>query len=293
MVTFPESPYDGQTIVDETGTNGAIVWTWSEENNEWTCKEYGSQGELLIYTDQVLVRDNTEKPGGSRVDPSELKTQKDVNHYLNDSEGGLSPDALDGYATEQWVEGKGYVTAGDVPSVEGYATEEWVESKGYVTASQVPSVDGYATQSWVEAKDYGTKSWSNGRFATQTALADLQNQINTLSGLVVQAHYSYGGGISTRPGEFITLKDDTNIQRFSACDTIRLDEVDAGNKKPALVRIIIGDTINVTDPNTGKFCQLKVTYSAGLMHQYTYEGGTLDSIPAIRFCFSGSVESYR
>jgi len=30
---------------------------------------------------------------------------------------------------------------------------------------------------------------------------------------------------------------------------------------------------------------LKITYAAGLMHQYTYEGGTLDSIPSNQVLF--------
>ena len=42
-------------------------------------------------------------------------------------------------------------------SLEGYATEEWVEDKGYLTEHQ--SLSGYATQQWVEAKDYATEEW--------------------------------------------------------------------------------------------------------------------------------------
>ena len=90
------------------------------------------------------------------------------------------PD-LSGYATQTWVEGRGYLTA--VPA--GYATQAWVESKNYLTA--VPdeyvtsteltqalgdyvtadmlsgygyitsaALNGYATQSWVQEQGYLT-----------------------------------------------------------------------------------------------------------------------------------------
>ena len=55
---------------------------------------------------------------------------------------------LEDYATEEWVEGKGYITIDQVPEVnlDGYATEEWVEDKGYITADDIPDVplDEYA-----------------------------------------------------------------------------------------------------------------------------------------------------
>lgn len=58
------------------------------------------------------------------------------------------PD-LSGYATEDWVTGRGYITDA---ALTGYATQAWVEGKGYLTA--VP--DGYATESWVQSQGYLT-----------------------------------------------------------------------------------------------------------------------------------------
>ena len=120
MVTFPENPYDGQTIVDETGTNGAIVWTWSAENNEWTCKEYGAQGELLIYTDQVLVRDNTEATDALAT-PDQLSTQKDVNYWQTEQDkqlAQLSSRVADAVDFSQNTVGKGYWTHKVPPEAE-------------------------------------------------------------------------------------------------------------------------------------------------------------------------------
>lgn len=54
----------------------------------------------------------------------------------------IGTDALNGYATEQWVEGKGYLT--EHQSLSEYATEQWVEDKKYLTEHQ--SLDNYYTK---------------------------------------------------------------------------------------------------------------------------------------------------
>ena len=68
----------------------------------------------------------------------------------------------------------------DIPSLTGYATQSWVESKGYLTEhqsladyalkSEIPSLTGYATQSWVSSQGY----------TTQTYVDDKIGQIDTL-----------------------------------------------------------------------------------------------------------------
>ena len=89
MTHFPDNPHDGQTVVDEIGADQVRIWTYNEAKNEWTYKDYGPATQM-IFTDQVLVRDNAEVPGMSLADPSELKTQKEVNYWLDEkaSQGG-------------------------------------------------------------------------------------------------------------------------------------------------------------------------------------------------------------
>ena len=80
-----------------------------------------------------------------------------------ESQSYLTSLSLNGYATEEWVEGKGYLT--EHQSLDGYATQSWVESKGYVTVETLP--EGIATQEWVTNQGYitsipdtfATKSW--------------------------------------------------------------------------------------------------------------------------------------
>ena len=106
MTHFPDQPHDGQQVVDELQEPpGYIrVWTYNEAKNEWTYKEYGPGGGGVVYTDQVLVRDNTEVPGMALADPSELKTQKEVNYWLDEKagQGGGEPNL--GKESKPWLE---------------------------------------------------------------------------------------------------------------------------------------------------------------------------------------------
>ena len=257
MITFPSEPKDGEIVVDKVDDYVVIVWTYSEDNNEWTSHRYGPT-EGYVFTDQVLVRDNVQElPKGVAADPSELRTQKDVNYYLAESPPEAPEVNLDGYATEQWVQDQ------------NYATRSWVNNKGYTT------------EAWVSEQNY----------ATQQQLSQLQQEVDNLSGLVVQARYSNGNGITTRPGEFVVLANDTQQTRFSAGETIRFHETDASNKAPALVRIIIGDLIHIVNPRDGTFTALQVTQAAGIVQSYTCLGGTMDTIPnntPLEFRISGA-----
>ena len=89
MVTFPDSPPNGTEIIDRQDDGSVIIWSYNEDLNEWTYQQYGGGEPVRIFTDEILVRDNhQELPAGAFADPSELKTQKDVNYYLNESGGG-------------------------------------------------------------------------------------------------------------------------------------------------------------------------------------------------------------
>ena len=64
------------------------------------------------------------------------------------------------YATEAWVNGRGFLTAATVPApnLDGYATETWVNGRGFLTAATVPApnLDGYATETWVNGRGFLT-----------------------------------------------------------------------------------------------------------------------------------------
>lgn len=123
--------------------------------------------------------------------------------------------SLEGYATEQWVEDKHYITGVDlsnyalkeeIPDINGYATEAWVNNQGFLKTHQ--SLEGYATQTWVQNQgyltqhqplnDYATKQWVEDKhYLTQHQ--DLSNyalktEIPDISGLASETYvnnYTY------------------------------------------------------------------------------------------------------
>lgn len=104
--------------------------------------------------------------------------------------------SLTGYATQTWVENKGYLTEHqsltgyalktDIPtiptkvsafendkgyltshqSLADYATQSWVQAQGYLTSHQ--SLTGYATEEWVTQQGYLTKHQSLEGYALET-----------------------------------------------------------------------------------------------------------------------------
>lgn len=103
--------------------------------------------------------------------------------------------ALNGYATQSWVNSQGFITS-TVLDGKGYATQSWVNGKGYVTATALATM-GFATQAWVNSQGFlssaalnnyvtlntvqnitGVKTFSSGLIATDI----VANKFKTLSG---------------------------------------------------------------------------------------------------------------
>ena len=90
----------------------------------------------------------------------ELAKKSNVGHTHQISDITDLQTQLNDYATEQWVENKGYLTSHqslddyakktEIPSLEGYATEQWVNSKNYLTSHQ--SLEDYATKEQLSTK---------------------------------------------------------------------------------------------------------------------------------------------
>ena len=159
--------------------------------------ETAVRGYSTYPSDVEYCPDGTIEIGGYYLDDRDENNKRLVYYRIKDndaaqkveisftpvSSGGDIP-SLDGYATQEWVESKGYLTEhqsladyalkseipdvsgyalkSEVPSLTGYATETWVESKGYLTEhqsldgyalkSEIPSLTGYATQTYVDDK---------------------------------------------------------------------------------------------------------------------------------------------
>ena len=66
----------------------------------------------------------------------------------------------------------------------GYATQQWVTNRGYLTSS---ALNGYATQSWVNSKNYLTQGTADGRY--------FRKSISTISDTTTDADDLYECGI--------------------------------------------------------------------------------------------------
>lgn len=106
----------------------------------------------------------------------DIENQADLVEYVNSHGGGGNAEwgsitgtitdqedlmtLLDDYATQEWVEGKGYLVSADLSQ---YATRQWVTGRGYITSD---ALDGYATETWVGQQGYITSAALSG-YATE------------------------------------------------------------------------------------------------------------------------------
>ena len=134
-------------------------------------------GETITGNGDIKVSGATEtwveEQISTKVDRADVYVKSEIDNQINTLRGEIP--STDGFATEQWVESKGYLTqhqdlSGYVTkseitdlvsvtdlenSLQPYATETWVENKGYLTEHQ--SLAGFATETWVENKGYLTQ----------------------------------------------------------------------------------------------------------------------------------------
>lgn len=93
---------------------------------------------------------------------------KAITNALNNKANLSDIPSLDGYATENWVLNKkyltehqdltGYAKKSDIPSLTGYATQTWVNGQNFAKKSDIPSLTGYATYTWVISQNYAKKT---------------------------------------------------------------------------------------------------------------------------------------
>ena len=138
-----------------------------------------------------------------KVDRNDVYVKSEIDTQINTLRGEIPSTA--GFATEEWVENKGYLTehqqlktingetitgSGDI-KVSG-ATETWVETQistkvdradVYVKSEidnqintlrgEIPSLDGIATETWVENKGYLTQHQDLSGYVTKSEITDL------------------------------------------------------------------------------------------------------------------------
>ena len=142
---------------------------------QWvTSKKYlTSHQSLEDYYTKTEVDTKLKAISGDTVDLSNYytKVESDGKYALK-----TSIPTLEGYATEQWVNSKNYLTSHQ--SLEDYAKKTELanyytkaESDGkYALSTDIPSLNGYATEEWVTPQGYLTEHQSLTDYAKKTEL---------------------------------------------------------------------------------------------------------------------------
>lgn len=121
-------------------------------------------------------------------------TPEEVDEKIEEAISGISPDLSD-YYTKEEVD----ALIPEVPSLSGYATEQWVLDKHYITGvdlsdyvtyESLPDLSVYATKAWVTNQNYVTNS------VLMQYILNLQQQIDSLKEQI--------SGCCTSTGETIT-----------------------------------------------------------------------------------------
>lgn len=127
---------------------------------------------------------------------------------IDEKLGNVTVD-LSGYATEEWVNSQGFLTA--IP--QEYATQTWVQQQGYltdvpdeyVTADELTAeLTDYATKDYVSGLGYITSAALNG-YATQAWVVE-QGYLTSgaLSGYATQTWVEGRGYLTAVPAEYVT-----------------------------------------------------------------------------------------
>lgn len=121
-------------------------------------------------------------------------TPEEVDEKIDEAVSGITPDLSD-YYTKEEVD----ALIPEVPSLSGYATEQWVEDKHYITGvdlsdyatkEEIPSLSGYATEEWVENKGYLTEHQHLKTINGQSLVGDGDIEIGTGGTIDLSDYYT-------------------------------------------------------------------------------------------------------
>lgn len=143
-----------------------------------TEAELNAKGYLTSVPSQYVTENELASKKYLTAIPSEYVTETELEQRLENVDVDLT-----GYATEAWVEGKGYLNTAEVDKkiqdavtngidLTDYYTKQQIDNKGYLTS--VPSE--YVTEAELESKGYLTAIPS--QYVTETELEDRLDELN-------------------------------------------------------------------------------------------------------------------
>ena len=118
----------------------------------------------------------------------------------------LSANALNGYATQSWVEGKNYLVADDITGKADKTDLQYVSAGVDYVSGHIPSLNGYATEQYVQGASAEVTAWVGqqnyltsvpSEYITETELSsELADYIKSIS---IETGLS-GDGVTTALG---------------------------------------------------------------------------------------------
>ena len=141
---------------------------------------------------------------------------KAITNALNHKANLSDIPSLDGYATENWVLNKkyltqhqdlsGYAKKTDIPSLTGYATQTWVNGQNFAKKTDIPSLTGYATQTWVEEQGYLKEHQDiSGKQDKLSAGTGIKIENNVVSAKIWQGTKAQYNAITSKDSDTIYL----------------------------------------------------------------------------------------
>ena len=126
-------------------------------------------------------------------------------------------DALSGYATENWVLAKNYLTSA---ALSGYATQSWVTAQGYITSA---ALEGYATIADVDNRIDDLINGAPAAYDTLKEIADvLQGNVDSIGDIITTLGTKADKAISISAGTGLTGGGNLSASRTLGCQGIRL-----------------------------------------------------------------------
>jgi hypothetical protein len=127
----------------------------------------------------------------SAMIPSGVATEQFVEDFTS---AFITEDALNGYATQEWVQDQHYITSADIPPIpQDVVTSGELATVSGEIVNQIPSLDGYATQQWVNEQNFITSAdipdipedvVTSGELATVSG--DIVNMIPSVDGYATE-----------------------------------------------------------------------------------------------------------
>lgn len=135
---------------------------------------------LSLLSGETVLASVEIQGGGGGISSVQIRVQNSILQLKIDEEEWQNiydlTDIVDGYATERWVENKGYLT--EHQSLEGYATQQWVNSRGFQIASDVAAAISTALAG------YYTKTQIDGLLNGKANTTYVDDEINDLQGQI-------------------------------------------------------------------------------------------------------------